>query len=85
MDRETFTDGESALIEKIALAAIDEVGTRICAKVTETIKLHAATCPAPKEVAKWKAKAAGFVAGISLVGFVLGWLVTKVLAHVFGP
>lgn len=85
MDRNGFTDGEEALIEKIALAAVDRMAGPVCDKMKQAIKLHAAMCPGPQEMAKWKAKAAGFVLGIAAAGFIAGWAVTKVLAHVFGP
>jgi hypothetical protein len=74
--KEEFSAAETALIEKITYAVLERALPRV-------IELHQKSCPAPEEIDRMKARFRGFMCGIGAAGFVVGWIVTKVLEHVF--
>lgn len=46
----SFTEGQKAIIEKVAYAVGDKMADRVCKKVAEQIELHSVKCPVKTQV-----------------------------------
>jgi hypothetical protein len=83
MAKETFTDAEQALIEKIVYAVIDHVMPRIEKAISDGIKGHELECPVKRHMGYAK----GFIGGLTVfagfVAFFGAWLWQRVAEHIF--